>query len=119
MKEIIKYLRQQINGSDNKNKIIELKNEEQKLFFNLGITEAFKDILWKINQYEQDEIDILDKIIMHIRQLKWYFDITKDLELIVMDPDYKSSIKYNCDIIIFLCKKLLKQMEEQEKVNAD
>lgn len=119
MKEIIKYLRQQINGSDNKNKIIELKNEEQKLFFNLGITVAFKDILWKINQYEQDEIDILDKIIMHIRQLKWYFDITKDLELIVMDPDYKSSIKYNCDIIIFLCKKLFKQMEEQEKVNAD
>ena len=31
-----------------------------------------------------------------------------------MDPDYKSSIKYNCDIIIFLCKKLFNQIEEQE-----
>ena len=97
----------------------EQKNVEQTVFFTLGATEAFKEILWKVNQYEQDEIGSLDKIIKEIKTLEWYFNRIKKNQAFASDWEFKQYVKHYCDKITFLCEKLFKQIEEQEKVNVD
>lgn len=114
MIEIIKFLKERINGLNDLKKISQEKNVEQTVFFTLGATEAFKEILWKVNQYEQDEIDSLDKIIKEIKTLEWYFNRIKKNQIFARDWEFKQNVKHYCDKITFLCEKLFKQIEERE-----
>lgn len=113
MKEIIEYLRKQINGLDNLKKISEQKNVEQTVFYNLGAIDAFREILWKINQYDQDEIKALDQIIEEIKTLEFYFSKIKKDEYFAKDWEVKRIIKYRCEKLSFLCEKLLRQIGEK------
>lgn len=114
MLEIIKFLKERINGLNDLKKISQEENIEQTVFFTLGATEAFKEILWKVNQYEQDEIGSLDKIIKEIKTLEWYFNRIKKNQAFASDYEFKLYVKHYCDKITFLCEKLFKQIEEQE-----
>lgn len=115
MIEIIKFLKERINGLNDLKKISQEKNVEQTVFFTLGATEAFKEILWKINQYEQDEIDSLDKIIKEIKTLEWYFNRIKKNQAFASDWEFKQYVKHYCDKITFLSEKLLIQIEDRKK----
>jgi len=114
MVEIIKYLKGRISGLNDLRKISEQKNVEQTVFFTLGATEAFREILDKINQYEQDEIKALDKIIEEIKTLEFYFSKVKKDEYFARDWEIKRIIKYRCEKISFLSEKLLRQIQENE-----
>ena len=114
MIEIIKFLKERINGLNDLKKISQEKNVEQTVFFTLGATEAFKEILWKVNQYEQDEIDSLDKIIKEIKTLEWYFNRIKKNQAFASDWEFKQYVKHYCDKITFLSEKLLRQIQENE-----
>lgn len=114
MVEIIKFIKERINGLNDLKKISQEKNVEQTVFFTLGATEAFKEILWKINQYEQDEIKALDKIIEEIKTLEFYFSKVKKNEYFARDWEVQQIIKYRCDKLAFLSEKLLRQIQENE-----
>lgn len=113
MIEIIQHVKKQINGLDNLKKISEQKNVEQTVFYNLGAIDAFKEILWKINQYEQDEVSSLSKIIDEIKTLEFYFNKVRKDEYFARDWEVKRIIKYRCEKISFLCEKLLRQIGEK------
>ncbi len=115
MIEIIKFLKEKINSLNDLKKISQEKNIEQTVFFTLGATEAFKEILWKVNQYEQDEIDSLDKIIKEIKTLEWYFNRIKKDQIFARDWEFKQNVKHHCDKIAFLSEKLLIQIEDRKK----
>lgn len=114
MVEIIKFLKGRISGLNDLRKVSEQKNVEQTVFFTLGATEAFREILDKINQYEQDEIDSLDKIIKEIKTLEWYFNRIKKNQAFASDWEFKQYVKHYCDKITFLSEKLLRQIQENE-----
>lgn len=112
--EIVKYLKKQINALSDIRRVSEQKNVEQSVFYNLGAIDSFREILNTINQYEKDEIDALDKIIIEIKSLEWSINKVKKYEYLAMDWEYKQAVKHKCDKVSFLCEKLFKQIEEQE-----
>lgn len=114
MVEIIKFLKGRISGLNDLRRISEQKNIEQTVFFTLGATEAFREILHKINQYEQDEIDALNKIIGEIKSLEWSINKVKKNEYWARDWEFKQAVKHKCEKISFLSEKLLRQIQENE-----